>query len=187
MARIPYPNPKSLPHADRKLLENLPQLNISRMLAGSPSMFRTLTRLFSAYLNEGVLDKELREIIILRTGHLRKSEYEVVHHKRAARLVGMTQERIDALEPGNDLGVFSDEELQVIQFVDEIVQDGAASKTAFDAVAGFMNTAELLEITVVVGVYTLVSQVCSTFEIELEETPIAESGIEDIGKAVGNL
>ena len=47
--------------------------------------------------------------------------------------------------------------------------------------------AELVELTVVIGVYTLVSQVCSTFEIELEETPIADTGIEDIGKAVGKL
>jgi alkylhydroperoxidase family enzyme len=187
MPRIPFPDPDTLPEADREFLARLPQLNISRMLAASPSMFQPLTRVFSAYLNDGVLDKELREIVILRTGHLRNSEYEVVHHRRAARLIGMSQERIDALEPGGDLSVFSDAEMKVIRFVDEVVKDGAPSQATFDAVAQFMNPGELVELTVVIGVYTLVSQVCSTFEIELEETPIASTGIEDIGKAVGKL
>ena len=187
MARIPYPDPESLPDSDREFLENLPQLNISRMLAGSPSMFKPLTRLFSAYLNDGVLDVELREIIILRVGNLRNSEYEVDNHRRAARIIGMSQERIDALEPGNDLAVFTDEERLVIQFVDEVLQDGGASKATFEAVAEFMNTAELLELTVVIGVYTMVSQICATFEIETEAVPIAETGIEDIARAVSKL
>jgi alkylhydroperoxidase family enzyme len=187
MPRIPFPNPDDLPEADREFLASLPQLNISRMLAASPSMFKPLTRVFSAYLNDGVLDEELREIVILRTGHLRNSEYEVVHHRRAARLVGMSQERIDALEPDGDLSVFSAAERQVIRFVDEVVRDGAPSQATFDAVAQFMNPAELVELTTVIGVYTLVSMLCSTFEIELEDAPIAETGIEDIGRAVGKL
>ena len=187
MARIPYPDPKSLPDADREFLESLPQLNISRMLAGSPSMFKPLTCLFNAYLNDGVLDKELREIIILRVGNQRNSAYEVDNHRRAARIIGMSQDCIDALAPGNDLAVFTDEERLVIQFVDEVLQDGGASKSTFDAVSGFMNTAELLELTVIIGVYTMVSQICATFEIESETTPIADTGIEDIARAVSKL
>jgi 4-carboxymuconolactone decarboxylase len=187
LARIPYPDPKSLPDADREFLERLPQLNIHRMLAGSPATFQSMVRLFSSYLNEGVLDVELREIIILRVAHLRKSEYEVRNHQSAARVIGMSQERIQALEPGKDLTVFTNEERLVIQFVDEVVLDGAASKATFDAVSGFMNTAELLEATVVIGVYTMVSQICATFEIELEEWSISDSGIEDMGEAVSKL
>jgi alkylhydroperoxidase family enzyme len=187
MPRIPYPDPETLPDADRQFLENLPQLNINRMLAGSPSTFQSLVRLFSSYLNDGVLDTELREIIILRVGHLRNSEYEVVNHQSAARVIGMSEEKIHALALGGNLTVFNNEERLVIQFVDEIVQDGAASKAAFEAVAGFMNTAELLEVTVIVGVYTMVSQICATFEIGLEEWPISESGIQDIGAAIKKL
>jgi 4-carboxymuconolactone decarboxylase len=187
VARIPYPDPKLLPVADREFLEKLPPLNINRMLAGSPATFQSMVRLFSSCLNDGLLDVELREIIILRVGHLRKSDYEVGNHQRAAKVIGMSQERIQALEPDQDLTVFTNEERLVIQFVDEVVLDGAASKAAFDAVAGFMNTAELLEVTVVIGVYTMVSQICATLEIELEEWPIPDSGIEDIGNAVGKL
>ncbi len=42
----------------------------------------------------------------------------------------------------------------------------------------------MIELTLVVGVYTLVSQFCATFEIEPEEVPIADSGLADIARAV---
>ena len=64
------------------------------------------------------------------------------------------------------------------------MQDGGASKATFDAVAEFMSTAEMIELTVVCGVYTLVSQVCATFEIEVEDPPIRDTGILDIKRAV---
>ena len=187
MARIPYPDPDSLPAADREFLADLPQLNISRLLAGSPSMFRPLTRVFSAYLSDGVLTDTMREIAILRVGHLRNSEYEVVNHNRVARLIGMSEERIEALAPGGNNALFTPEEQAVLNFVDEVVKDGGASRAAFDAVAGFMSPAEMIELTVVIGVYTMVSQICATFEIEPEEKPIANTGIEDIKATVSKL
>ncbi len=184
MARIPYPDPESMTPENREFLADLPQLNISRMLAGSPSMFKPLTRLFNAYLNEGLLTAETREIVILRTAHLHNSEYELVNHLRVARLIDMTPERIAALQPGQPQDVFSADERGILQFVDEVVGEGGASQATFDRVAAFMSPAEMIELTSVIGVYTLVSQVCATFEIEPEEVPIADTGIEDIQRTV---
>ena len=189
MTRIPYPDPASLPESDRKFLESLPQLNISRMLAGSPSMFQPLTRVFSAYLNEGSLHVELREIAILRVGYLLDSNYEVFNHKRAARVIGMEANRIEAVltDDANASGLFNEQEQLVIQFVDEVIRQGKATEHTFYATEKTMTNAELIELSVVIGIYTLVSQVCATFGIEPEEVPIAESGLEDIGRAVDKL
>jgi 4-carboxymuconolactone decarboxylase len=187
MARIPYPDPETLPAADREFLAELPQLNISRLLAGSPSMFQPLTRVFSAYLSDGLLTDVMREIAILRVGHLCHSEYEVINHERVARLIDFSEERIAALVPGQDQGVFTAEEQAVLAFVDEVVNDGGASQAAFDRVAEFMPPAEMIELTVVIGVYTMVSQICATFDIEPEEVPIANTGIEDIKRTVSKF
>ena len=187
MARIPYPDPAALPESDRKFLETLPQLNISRLLAGSPSMFQPLTRVFSAYLNDGQLDPELREIVILRVANFFRSEYELFNHKRAALVIGMDQARIDALAGDLPESLFSEAERQITQFVDEVLQDGAASEATFRAVQQYLSTAELIELSVVIGVYTMVAQICATFELEPEEVPIAATGMEDIGRAVKGL
>jgi hypothetical protein len=45
----------------------------------------------------------------------------------------------------------------------------------------------MMELTVVIGVYTMVAQICSTFDIENEETPIANTGIEDIKRTVSKF
>lgn len=187
MPRIPYPDPETLPRADREFLAELPQLNISRMLAGSPSMFRPLTRVFSAYLSDGLLDPVMREIVILRVGNLCNSAYEVTNHVRVARLVGMSEERIAGLATGGHEDLYTPAEQAVLTFVDEVVQQGSASRPAFDAVATYFSPAEMIELTVVIGVYVMVSQICATFEIEPEDTPIADSGIEDIKRSVSRL
>ena len=187
MPRIPYPDPATWPPDDRAFLESLPQLNISRMLAGSPSMFQPLTRVFSAYLSDGVLTDRMREIVILRTGHLCSSEYEVVNHNRVARLIGMPEEQIDALKPGGDQSHFIAEEQAVLAFVDDVVTEGGASQASFGAVAAFMSPDEMIELTVIVGVYTMVSQICATFGIEPEEVPIANTGIEEIKNTVSKF
>jgi len=184
MARIPYPDPASLPPADRDFLADLPPLNVWRMLAGSPSMFRPMTAFFSAYLNDGLLTEEMREIVILRTGYLRDSEYEVANHLRVANLIGMNPDKVAALVPGQPQAVFTPDERDVLRFVDEVVNDGRASRDAFNAVARFMSTAELIELTIIAGVYTMVSQFCATFGVELENDPIASDGIEAIKQAV---
>jgi 4-carboxymuconolactone decarboxylase len=184
MARIPYPDPATMTPENREFLADLPQLNISRMLAGSPSMFQPLTRVFNAYLNDGSLTAELREIVILRVGYLRDSDYEVSNHLRVAKLIDMDPARVDALVPGQDQAVFTQGERDILRFVDEVVQDGGASQSAFDAVASFMSPPEMIELTVVIGVYTMVSQICATFDIEPEAVPIANTGLEDIQRTV---
>ena len=184
MPRIPYPDPETLPPEDRAFLESLPPLNISWLLAGSPSMVRRLIRLFSAYLSDGVLTDRMREITILRTGHLCGSEYEVANHNRVARLIGMTEAQIAALRPGGAQTQFTKEERAVLAFVDDVVRKGGASQASFDAVAGFMSPAEMIELTVIVGVYTMVSQICATFGVEPEDVPIDGTGIDEIRDAV---
>lgn len=187
MTRIPYPDPTEITPENREFLSELPQLNISRMLAGSPSMFIPLTRLFNAYLSDGVLDETLREIAILRVGHLCKSEYEIINHERVAKLIGMNADSIAALLPGASQALFSSSERLLIRFVDEQVLDGGASAETFAALSKQLSTSELLELSAIIGVYTMVSQICSTFGIEPEETPIAITGIEDIKRSVDKL
>jgi alkylhydroperoxidase family enzyme len=104
-----------------------------------------------------------------------------------ARLIGMTEESIDALVPGSHQALFSAQEQAVLAFVDEVISDGGASEETFAQVSEFMSSAEIMELTVVIGVYTMVSQICATFEIEPEEVPIADTGLEDIKRTVDKL
>lgn len=187
MARIPYPKPEDMTPENREIHDKLPELNLLRMLAGSPSMLIPLTRLFSSYLNDGVLDTTLRETAILRVGHLCNSDYEIIHHERVAKLIGMDPDKVAALAQNAPQNAFTDKERLILRFVDEQVLKGGASAETFAATAKQLSDAEIIELSAVIGVYTMVSQFCASFGIELEDTPLPDTGITDMKQSVDKL
>ncbi|MGI9260808.1 MAG: carboxymuconolactone decarboxylase family protein [Woeseiaceae bacterium] len=150
-------------------------------------MFQPLTQLFNAYLNHGELDPAIREVAILRVGFLLDSEYEVFNHKRAASVIGMDPERVNSVLSNDALESLSSEDQLVVQFVDEVIRDGAPGEASFRAAEELFTVSQLIELSVVIGVYTMVAQICATFEIEPEVEPIADTGLEDIFAAVKKL
>lgn len=187
MARIPYPDPMSLAEADRKLLNAIPPLNVFRLLAVSPSLFRPLINFFNAYLSHGLLSDEHREIIILRVGHLCRNPYELFQHQRVALEIGMTEERIHALSAENGRDLFNDSESALIEFVDEIVQCDGASAGQLEKLRSYFSDAEVMEATIIAGVYIMVCKMLTTFDVEVEETPIQGSGIEGIAAGLEQM
>lgn len=184
MARLPYPDPADLPAANRDLLKSLPQLNIFRMLAGSGASFVPFMALINAYLNDGLLDAELRELVILRVGHLCGSAYEQHQHRRVSRMLGMSEERIAAAEGALPSPLFSETENAVLAFTDGQVANVKADATLFAAAHKHLGDAGMQELVIVVGIYLLVCRYLETFEIELEETDIATSGLDEIRRSM---
>ncbi|HMM15105.1 MAG TPA: carboxymuconolactone decarboxylase family protein [Parvibaculum sp.] len=185
MARIPYPDPANLPEASRKLLETLPPLNIFRMIAGSGASFVPFISLINAYLNEGVLDAELRELVILRVGHLCGSAYELHQHIRVSRTIGMSEARIEAAGGRLPSAIFSEAENAALALADDLVAHVKADKALFDAARAHLGDTGIQELVIIVGVYILVCRYLETFEIELEAQDIEGSGLEEIKRGVG--
>jgi alkylhydroperoxidase family enzyme len=184
MARLPYPDPADLPKASRDLLEGLPQLNIFRMLAGSGPSFVPFMALINAYLNEGLLDTELRELVILRVGHLCGSNYEQHQHRRVSRMIGMSAERIEAAAGTLPSPLLSDTENAVLAFTDDQVANVKADDTLFAAAHKHLGDAGMQELVIIIGIYLLVCRYLETLEIDLEETDIPTSGLDEIRRSM---
>lgn len=187
MARLPYPDPTSLPERNRDLLAQLPQLNVFRMMAGAGASFGPFMQFISAYLNEGVLDPELRELVILRVGHLCGSAYEVHQHERVSRTIGMSDERIAAVKGHLPNSRLSDAENAALAFTDEQVANVKVREQTFNATKAFFSDAQMTELVIVIGTYLMVCRFLETLEVEIEETDIDGSGLEEIEKSVRTL
>ena len=183
MARLPYPEPASLPEENRRLLEQLPPLNIFRMLAGAGASFAPFMTMVDAYLNAGALDPEVRELVILRVGHLCHAPYEIHQHERVSRTLGISDARIRACGDVLPNPLFSDAENAALQFADDQVRNVKASRTCFEAARAHLTDTQMQELILIVGIYMMVSRYLETMEIELEDAPIAGSGLEDIRQA----
>ena len=186
MARLPYPDPATLPPAARELSARLPQINIFRMLAGSGPSFVPFMALINAYLNEGLLDAELRELVILRVGHLCGSGYEQHQHRRVSRMLGMSPERIAAAEGALPSPLFSEAENAVLAFTDDQVANVKAEARLFAEARKHLGDAGMQELVIIIGIYLLVCRYLETFEIELEETDIETSGLDEIRRSMKN-
>lgn len=184
MARLPYPDPASLPEANRNLLKTLPALNIFKMLAGSGPSFVPFMALINAYLNEGILDVELRELVILRIGHLCGSAYELHQHRRVSRTLGLSENRIGATNGKLPSPEFTEAENAALALTDDLVANVKADKTLFENARAHLGDGGVQELVIVVGVYLLVCRYLETLEIELEEKDIEGSGLEEIRKSM---
>ncbi len=169
MPRIPYVDTDQLPESIKSALSQRPPLNLYRMLpnAGTAATEGFLA-LGSALLRKGDLDPQLRELAILRVGHLSDASYEVYQHERVAARVGVPQEKIEAVSRGVDAPVFDDREQTILRYVDTVVHSVKASDEEFAAVRAHLGDQGICELTLTIGFYMLVSRFLETLEVDIE-------------------
>jgi alkylhydroperoxidase family enzyme len=168
MARVPYPDPKSLSPETQEQLGTLPPLNIFRMMAGGEGLLAAFVRLGNHLLTRSKLDPVLREIAILRVGALSKASYEVFQHERIGRRLGMSDALLAAIRRGPEDAALDDLQRLVVRFTDEVVQDVRASDRTFEPLRARLSLQELQELTVTIGYYMTACRFLENFDVELE-------------------
>ncbi len=169
MPRIPYADEAKSTPEFRALLSTKHPLNLYRMLprvgAKAASAFVALG---GALLRDGKLDPVIREIAILRVGHLSRAAYEVHQHTRIGLGIGMEEALLIAVKAGPDAQGLSREQALVIRYTDDVVAFVKASDALFnDAVATFGEDGAA-ELTLVIGFYAMVCRFLENMEIPIE-------------------
>lgn len=171
MARIPYyqPGPED---AEKKALQGQPpsNLNIFRMVTHAPTAIaKQFIGLPASVLMNGKLDPILREMAITRAGILCNSPYEVHQHRKLCKAVGMSAEKIDALDKGSSSPVFSEIEKLVLRFTEEMVLGRKVGDETFNALREYFSDDVLVELAIAAGCYMMISIFLNTFEVDIEE------------------
>lgn len=172
MARVRLNETADLPEDQRWLFERMgergPILNIFRGLSHSPVALRRFMKFGSYLLEEGKLDPKLRELAILRVGALCRAPYEFSQHIAFGRRAGLTDAQIKGvLDPNSAL--FEGREMAVLAYAGELTSDARAADTTYEAVAAFLNDEEVVELTLVIGFYNMVSRTLNALEIDIDE------------------
>jgi 4-carboxymuconolactone decarboxylase len=169
VARIPYYELKDTDTEKMALLGKAPKLNVMKIMAHATyPVLEGFVGLVAAILGAGKLDPSLREMAIVRTGILCGSEYEVFQHKKMSRRLAMPEEKIEALVVGSSSPVFSEKEKLVLKFTEEIVLQRKAGEETFRAVESRFSHEEMVELTMAIGCYVMVSSFLMTFEVDIE-------------------
>lgn len=173
MQRIPFPDPDTLPKAMREVVEANPA-NVTRILAGaSQAVFNGFAALSSAFTIGGSpLPPKLREIAILRVGYLSNSAYEVFQHEALARYVGLSDAQIDAIKSGAEAELLGEAGAAVLAYAEDLVANVRASDETLAGVRKHLDDTQVIDLTLVIGMYMMVSRLLETTGIEIDSAPI---------------
>lgn len=171
MARIAYPDPESMTADTQARLAKMGSLNVTRMMAHQEGLMLAYGKMGVELLRRGRLDPVLREAVILRVGQLCRSDYEWYQHESVARAVGMDEAMLRLIKAEDFEGLL--EPFRVaIAFAEEIDADGAVSPDTFARAQGLFDSAELVELTILVGYYRMTAGFLRSFAIETEKIPL---------------
>ena len=170
MALLPYLDEKDASPEVLKILKlGRVVLNVQKMTANAQSIFLHRSRLSNALFTQIEIDPKLREIAILRTAKDCHSIYEWTQHVPAAKHVGVTDERIAAIENWQNAKCFSEIERLVLQFTDEVNANVKASRATLEALKKHLGPGEIIELLIIIGHWRQTASILETTEVELEE------------------
>jgi alkylhydroperoxidase family enzyme len=145
-----------------------PVLNLFKIMAHSPQVGYQFLRLGNAILFRGVVPPNLRELAILRVGHINKAVYEWTQHVPIALRVGVRQAQIDALPQWENSTEFSDAEKAILRYTDEETINIRVKDKTFAAVRAILSEEGIVELTTAIGYYGMVCRILETLHVELE-------------------
>jgi alkylhydroperoxidase family enzyme len=171
MARIPYVDAERAPAKVQEVFERLPvQLNIFRMMAHAETSFRPLVMLGTSILTQQQLPANLRELAILRVARLSRAEYEWVQHVPIAKMTGVSDEQVAALERDDTTAsVFDPVDRLVLRATDEIVRDCGPADATFAELEAHFSHREIVELVLAVGFYMVMARLMVSTRIDVDE------------------
>jgi 4-carboxymuconolactone decarboxylase len=143
-------------------------LNIFRTLAHHPKLLTRWLVFGNHVLAKNSLSPRDRELAILRVGWLCKAEYEWAQHAEIALNSDITKEEIKRVTEGPEAAGWGDRETVLLRAADELVGDAFITDETWNALRGFYNEKQLIDLVFTVGQYNLVSMALNTLGVQLD-------------------
>jgi alkylhydroperoxidase family enzyme len=174
MARVQMVEKENAQPDIQKLFEKIENsggrvINIQKVVGNSPKIGRDFLRLGTAILIKGKLSPALRELAILRVGHINDANYEWTQHVPIGLQAGLSQQQIDDIGTWEKSDLFNDKERAVLGYTDEVAVNIRVSDDTFSSLKDAFNDEEIVELTVAIGYYGMVCRILEALEIELED------------------
>ncbi|MCP5186577.1 MAG: carboxymuconolactone decarboxylase family protein [Pseudomonadales bacterium] len=123
------------------------------------------------------LDPALRELAQTRAGFARGSQFVFSQHCKAARSVGLAEDKIAALPSWQLSDAYSPLERAVLAYTDALVLEGGRVQDAvFEALQRSLSDEEILELTYITALYDMHAVMSRALRLEYDD--IAERILE---------
>jgi alkylhydroperoxidase family enzyme len=123
------------------------------------------------------ISPQLRELGQLRAGYARGSKFVFSQHCKAARSVGLSEEKIQAIKAWSVATCYSPVERAVLAYTDCLVLEGGrVPDGVFDALRAELSDVEILEFTYITCTYDMHAIMSRALRLEYDDVddPIVE-------------
>jgi alkylhydroperoxidase family enzyme len=123
------------------------------------------------------LDPQLRELGQTRAGFSRASQFVYSQHCKSCRSVGLTEDKIGAINHWQISDVFNELERAVLAYTDALVLEGGRVQDAvFNALKLHLSDEEILELTYITTLYDMHAVMSRALRLEYDDInePIVE-------------
>jgi 4-carboxymuconolactone decarboxylase len=180
MARLPYVAP------DGDVTDRIRQRRggkltaLDGVLLHSPRFADGWNGMLGAVRGASTLPEDIRELAILRVASRNGADYEWVAHEPLARQAGLGDEQIAAIQVGGAAGAggsgdsgggLSPAQWAALAYADAMTTHVTVPGEVFDAVRAHFSEQEVLELTVTVAAYNMVSRVLVALEVSPGDDP----------------
>lgn len=136
---------------------------------GQHKMFFLFFLLYSGeLLNWGKLPLIEKEMVILRVGHLRGSEYELQQHRRLGRSRGVDDALQQKIFAGPEAEGLTGRQRALLQGVDEFVRDRDISDETFAALSAHLTRPQIIEFCALTGHYDSIAATLAALRIPMD-------------------
>lgn len=181
MSRIPPIQPKEASPAVGALYQQLRQdlviepNNFFKTIAHAPDLLGPMIAFSRVLLEEGSLDRRLKEWVILQIGRLNDCAYVFEAHKQAlsrAIMADVIGERRQPL----DTSVLDDAEKLAIRYAAQITANNVDDAT-FQEVQQAFTKEEIVELTVLASYYNFICRAVNALAIDTDELTFLEPSV----------
>jgi AhpD family alkylhydroperoxidase len=130
------------------------------------ALFRSWLMFSARLMPGGTISRKETEMVILRVAHLRGCAYERDHHVRLGRRVGINATLLAAIDEGPRSGKLTHRQQTLLASVDDLVLRKDISDEHWEALSRFYDSAEIIELCLLVGQYEMLATTIHTLRIE---------------------
>ena len=149
-------------------------LNILSTIAHHPKLLQPFLGFAATLATQGLLPRRESELLALRAAWNCRSPFEWGHHVIYARSAGLTEEEIARVPRGPSAPEWSARDRDLLQAADELHAGCDVSNATWSRLCEHLDDGQLVELTFVVGNYTMLSMVANATGVPLESdlTPL---------------
>lgn len=148
---------------------------LDRLLLHSPPIADGWNELLGAVRSRSTLPHDVRELVICRVAVLNDADYEWSAHAPLARAAGVTEAQLDAVVSG-ETGVLGAVQQVAVDYATAMTGDVEVDDDLFARVQDHFDDRGVVDLTVTVGAYNMVSRFLVALRLESADQTAAVGG-----------